>query len=297
MSRKAHSEQWEGIHTVGRHRKPPEPIVRRGSIVALAGLVPASVVAVSTASAAEVNTGEFAALSTAHRISLDKQAQTVAEAASAGDEMLHMAKHPGPPIVESVALPENRAQADVPAGPLGMPGVAYAAYQNAEHILAQDDPQCHMPWSLLAGIGEIESHQAYDRLDADGNPIDPIYGPVLDGSLYGNNVVPETDGGALDGMASYARAVGPMQFLPDTYRKFAGDARGTGISDPQNIFDASLTAGRYLCSGGLDMNDLSQQSRAIMRYNNSMAYVANVMAWETAYRNGAPPETSGLPRI
>ncbi|MFF3566248.1 lytic transglycosylase domain-containing protein [Nocardia jiangxiensis] len=281
---------------MGRHRKQPEPVFRRGSVIALAGLVPAGVVTVSTASASELNTGEFAALSAAQHNSGAQQAQ-VATAAAVSEETMHLAKHPGPPVVESVALPENRAQAQVPAGPLGMPGVAYAAYQNAEHILAQEDPNCHMSWSMLAGIGQIESHQAYGKLDADGNPIEPIYGPVLDGSLYGNNVVPETDGGALDGMASYARAVGPMQFLPDTYRKYAGDARGSGISDPQNIYDASLTAGKYLCEGGLDMRDLSQQSRAIMRYNNSMAYVANVMAWETAYRTGVTPHAADLPTI
>lgn len=253
--------------------------------------------AVSTASASAVNTGEFAALSAAHHDSTNRQAQAAAVAAPVADEMMHMAKHPGPPVVESVALPENRMQADLPAGPIGLPGVAYAAYQNSEQILAQDDPQCHMPWELLAGIGQIESHQAYGKLDANGNPLDPIYGPELDGSLGGNNVVPETDGGALDGMASYARAVGPMQFLPDTYRKYAGDGRGTGISDPQNIYDASLTAGKYLCADGLDMSDPAQQSRAIMRYNNSMAYVANVMAWESAYRTGATPVAANLPRI
>ncbi len=250
----------------------------------------------STASASELNTGEFAAMTAQH--APQQQAQTVARTAPVADEMMHMAKHPGPPVVESVALPGNRVRADGPAGPLGMPNVAYKAYRNAQDILAQEDPQCHMPWSLLAGIGQIESHQAYGKIDADGNPLDPVYGPELDGSLGGNNVVPETDGGSLDGMASYARAVGPMQFLPDTYRKFAGDARGTGVSDPQNIYDASLTAGKYLCFGGLDMSDPAQQSRAIMRYNNSMAYVANVMAWESAYRNGAAsPEASDLPKI
>ena len=35
--------------------------------------------------------------------------------------------------------------------------------------------------------------------DADGNPIKAVYGPVLDGSLSGNNVIPDSDGGTLDG--------------------------------------------------------------------------------------------------
>ncbi len=52
-----------------------------------------------------------------------------------------------------------------------------------------------------------------------------------------------------------------------------------------------------LCDGGLDMRDLSQQTRAILRYNNSMAYVANVMAWSVGYGSGTAPSSDELPRI
>ncbi|MCX4096027.1 lytic transglycosylase domain-containing protein [Nocardia sp. alder85J] len=284
---------------MGRHSKPP---ARRNTntLIALTGLVPAGVVAVSAAATSEANTGEFTALSAPQQQHMAGDSETAAAAArlsaaaadgqlSADDAVMHVARHAGPPVVRSNTLPENRVAATAVAGPLGMPGVAYAAYQNAERVLAQDDPNCHMSWAQLAGIGQIESHHGYGKLDENGYPINPVYGPVLDGSLGGNQVVNETDGGELDGMAGYARAVGPMQFLPSTYRKFAADGKGDGTSDPQNIFDASLTAGKYLCDGGLDMNDPAQQSRAIMRYNHSMAYVANVMAWETAYREGVTP--------
>ncbi|MBF6327295.1 lytic transglycosylase domain-containing protein [Nocardia transvalensis] len=287
---------------MGRHRKQPTVTVRRGSVIALTGLVPAGVVAVSAASASSVDSAEHAAPAAPQHLLSEEQDVQAPKAELVGhpvaDEMMRAAKHPGPPIVKHVAQPDGRVPADLPVGPLGMPGIAYSAYQNAERVLAQENPTCHMPWSVLAGIGRIESHHAYGKADAKGNTLDPIYGPVLDGSLYGNNVVRETDGGQLDGgMQTYARAVGPMQFLPDTYRKYAADGDGDGISDPQNLFDAALTAGKYLCDGGLDMNDLSQQSRAIMRYNNSMAYVANVMAWEVAYRTGVAPRASQLPRI
>lgn len=279
---------------MGRHRKQPATPVRRGSVIALTGLVPAGLVAVG-ASAAEVNTGEFAAVTLPQHNS-DGAAQA-AEQQGTPDQMMRAAKHPGPPVVKTVAQEAGRVAADLPPGPDGMPGIAYAAYQNAERILAQEEPDCHMPWSVLAGIGQVESHHAYGKADAKGVALDPIYGPVLDGSLAGNNVV-HANGDDLDGgMGSYTRAVGPMQFLPETWRKFAGDGDGDGIADPQNLFDAALTAGNYLCSGGLDMSDLSQQSKAIMRYNNSMAYVANVMAWEVAYRTGVAPKAGDLPRI
>ncbi|WP_040750338.1 lytic transglycosylase domain-containing protein [Nocardia transvalensis] len=281
---------------MGRHRKQPARNVGRGSVIALTGLVPAGVVAVSAASAAEVNTAEHATLSALNE-NPDEQAAAPESTAPDTEGFLRAAKHAGPPVVKTVAQPDGRVAADLPAGPLGLPGIAQAAYQNAERVLAQEDSNCHMPWSVLAGIGQVESKHAYGKADAKGYPLDPIYGPVLDGSLGGNQVVHATDGELDGGMSSYTRAVGPMQFLPETWRKFAADGDGDGISDPQNLFDAALTAGKYLCHGGLDMNDLGQQSKAIMRYNNSMAYVANVMAWEVAYRTGVAPERGQLPRI
>ena len=281
---------------MGRHRKQSARNVGRGSVIALTGLVPAGVVAVTTASAAEVNTAEQTALSTLQQDPGDAGASPDS-GTSASHATLKAATHPGPPVVKTVAQPDGRASADLPAGPLGLPGIAQAAYQGAERTLAQENPTCHMPWSVLAGIGQVESHHANGKADAKGNPLDPIYGPVLDGSLGGNQVVDATDADLDGGGSSYARALGPMQFLPETWRKHAGDGNGDGIADPQNLFDAALTAGKYLCDGGLDMNDLGQQSRAIMRYNNSMAYVANVMAWEAGYRTGAAPASAELPQI
>ncbi|MEU1207927.1 lytic murein transglycosylase [Nocardia sp. NPDC005825] len=293
----------EGHHTVGRHRKPPVPRVRRGSVIALTGLVPAGLATVTGAGDGHL-TDKLAA-TFQHQFGDDEQLpgpEAAPPAAPAPEPLLHEAKQVapvGPPEIKSVALPEGRVPAARAAGPLGMPGIAHDAYQNAERVLAVENPTCNMPWNLLAGIGRVESTHGFGgKVDEDGNPLQPIYGPVLDGSLYGNNVIQTSDGGDLDGLSgSYRRAVGPMQFLPETWRKYAADGNGDGIADPQNIYDATLTAGKYLCSGGLDMRDPGQQTRAILRYNNSMAYVANVMAWETAYGSGIAPAAAALPRI
>ncbi|MRH91168.1 lytic transglycosylase [Nocardia sp. SYP-A9097] len=294
----------EGQHQVGRHRKPPVPTIRRGSVIALTSLVPAGLATVTGASDGNLIGGLTSALQHQFSPEADEalpRPEVAAAPVAAPEPILREAKQVvpvGPPIVKTVALPEGRVPAALPAGPIGMPGIAENAYQNAERILALENPACAMPWSLLAGIGRVESTHAFGgKADADGNPINPVYGPVLDGSLWGNNVVHDTDGGELDGLAGYDRAIGPMQFLPQTWRHYGADGNGDGIADPQNLFDAALTAGKYLCSGNLDMRDPAQQTRAILRYNNSMAYVANVMAWETAYGTGVAPGASQLPRI
>lgn len=286
---------------MGRHRKQPATTVRRSSLIALTGLVPAGLVAV-TAAATDATTTSTAAVEhdlpgvdpeAAPELVAAPQAVDIAEVAHAEARQSPSAD----PVVKTVALPDDRASADLPAGPLGIPGIAVAAYQSAEEQLAVENPHCGMSWSLLAGIGRVESTHAYGKADADGNPIKAVYGPVLDGSLYGNNVIYDSDSGELDGLGGYDRAIGPMQFLPETWHRYAADGNGDGVADPQNLFDAALTAGRYLCDGGLNMRDLSQQSKAILRYNNSMAYVANVMAWSGSYSSGLAPKPSDLPRI
>ncbi|WP_420094740.1 lytic murein transglycosylase [Nocardia asteroides] len=140
-----------------------------------------------------------------------------------------------------------------------------------------------MSWSLLAGIGRIESgHAGGGRTDAAGTTVTPIFGPALDGSLPGNEVIAASGGG-------FVRAVGPMQFLPSTWAHYAADGNGDGASDPHNVFDAALAAGKYLCSGGLDLRDRAQELRAVLRYNNSMSYAADVLSWSAAYRTGGSP--------
>ena len=73
-----------------------------------------------------------------------------------------------------------------------------------------------------------------------GTTVTPILGPVLDGRLAGNEVIRDTDKGAIDGDPTHDRAVGPMQFIPATWAGYASDGNGDGIKDPNNVFDAAL---------------------------------------------------------
>ncbi|WP_193561265.1 lytic transglycosylase domain-containing protein [Mycolicibacterium hodleri] len=172
-------------------------------------------------------------------------------------------------------------------GSVGIPAIALSAYRNAERMMASAYPGCGVSWNLLAGIGRIESvHANGGATDAQGNPVQPILGPTLDGTLAGNEVIVQN---VQAGRITYARAMGPMQFLPGTWARYASDGNGDGKADIQNIYDASLTAARYLCSGNLNLRDRSQILSAILRYNNSMAYAQNVLGWAAAYATGVAP--------
>ena len=49
--------------------------------------------------------------------------------------------------------------------------------------------------------------------------------------------------------------------------------------------------------GGLNVKDPIQAAKAVHRYNNSAAYVANVLAWSAGYSSGIIPAAADLPRI
>ncbi|OBJ87057.1 lytic transglycosylase domain-containing protein [Mycobacterium asiaticum] len=172
-------------------------------------------------------------------------------------------------------------------GTLGIPIMALSAYRNAEQKMGAAAPGCGVSWNLLAGIGRIESmHANGGATDARGTATNPIYGPALDGTLPGNEVIVQSNQG---NRVTYARAMGPMQFLPGTWARYAVDGDGDGVPDPQNLFDATLAAARYLCSGGLNLRDPMQVMAAILRYNNSMSYAQNVLGWAAAYATGVVP--------
>lgn len=171
------------------------------------------------------------------------------------------------------------------AADVDVPARALVSYVNADLAMRAYQPGCRISWATLAGIGRIESdHGRYGGalLREDARPSRPIIGVALNGTP-GVQAVGDTDGGALDGDPVHDRAVGPMQFIPSTWRKWATDGNGDGLGDPQNLDDAAAGAARYLCSGGRDMTTGQGWWSALMSYNNSVEYGQKVFALAESY--------------
>lgn len=182
-----------------------------------------------------------------------------------------------------------RDWAEQRSGTLEIPVIALEAYAYAARVAEVENPKCHISWTTLAGIGQVESHHGTYRgatLSANGDVSPPIRGVRLDGT--GGNLrivdaqedVTDTDG--------VARAMGPMQFIPETWRLYGVDAHNDGIVSPDNIDDAALAAAGYLCWRGKDLATPRGWVTALRAYNNSRVYARVVRDWATAYAAGHP---------
>lgn len=176
-----------------------------------------------------------------------------------------------------------------------IPATLLGAYRRAGDTAKAAQPGCHLPMELLAAIGKVETNHARGgQVDSDGTTPHPILGPVLDGDGFAT--IPDTDGGLLDGDTVWDRAVGPMQFLPATWRRWQADGNSDHRADPHNVYDASLAAARYLCAGNRDLATPQGLDGAILSYNHSASYRNLVLRWIATYTSGAvgvPDDTGG----
>ena len=170
-----------------------------------------------------------------------------------------------------------------------IPPVAYDAYRTAAAAAPSVRESCAVDWAILAGIAQVESR--HGRIDEehdvapDGDVVPPIRGRSLDGTR-GTQTIVDTDGGELDGDPEWDRAMGPLQFIPTTWSELGRDGNDDGTADPDNLYDAALTAVAHLClrEPG-DYADRGQLRRALIAYNASGEYADDVLAWIDRYQS------------
>ena len=150
---------------------------------------------------------------------------------------------PPPAVTKSgVPTPSNPTYSYALPGPapIGVPNFFISSFQIPPFLLPIYQAagiQYDVPWQILAAINEIETD-------------------------YGRNL-----------SVSSAGAVGWMQFLPSTWKRYAVDANGDGVADPYNPADAIFTAARYLHAAGASKS----VQNAIFAYNHAGWYVQSVM--------------------
>jgi membrane-bound lytic murein transglycosylase B len=201
----------------------------------------------------------------------------------AGDPVPDVDTHArGRPANQLQAWAAERAPAlDIPVG-------ALKAYAYAAKVAEVENRRCHLAWTTLAGIGMVESHHGTYRgatIAPNGDVSPPIRGVHLDGT-DGNMEIIGGDSGQPDGDSLYARAMGPMQFIPETWHLYGVDANNDGVISADNFNDAALSAAGYLCWTGKDLATPRGWMNALRAYNLSDTYAKTVRDWATAYAAG-----------
>lgn len=194
------------------------------------------------------------------------------------------------PGVVANGVPRDAQEGQVVSGLSrnGIPQAALTAYSRAEQVMSKIDAGCNLRWTLVAAIGRVESNHGRHGgsvLDGAGVAVPGIFGPRLNG--VGTARITDSDRGALDGDTAFDRAVGPMQFIPATWRAVGVDGDGDGRKNPQDIDDAGMSTAAYLCAGDTDLADPGDLNAAILRYNHSQAYVDLVTRIAKAYAGGS----------
>ena len=174
-----------------------------------------------------------------------------------------------------LAVGGDLAAANPPVLVAGISARALTAYQRAA---AGRCPG--LRWELLAGIGWVESRHGSGggaAIDPETGEVKPwIFGPVLDGRP-GTRAVPIGPWRGWRGLTgNWQRAVGPMQFLPGTFSAWSADGDTDGTTNPHDLDDAAATAARFLCGPAGRIDD---ERSALLRYNNSASYAADVLAY------------------
>jgi Transglycosylase SLT domain len=234
---------------------------------------------------------------TARRIELEELHERLGEDAAELAEQRRALDASARAILPAAA--EAFTLAEVP-GQTGLTPRALSAYVRAESTMTELQPRCGVSWRTLAAIGSVEGlHGEYGnrRLGLDGRPDSPIIGISLNGVTVDNfgqataNLA-DTDGGRYDRDPVNDRAVGPMQFIPQTWTRWRLDGDGDGERDPQDIDDAALTTAAYLCNYG-SLRYWTGWSTAVFGYNQSGAYVNSIKASLDRVQRLVLPEFEG----
>ena len=167
------------------------------------------------------------------------------------------------------------AQPDLESATLPLLGGAQAAQ------LRQADQALRALWRMVGIDPGTPIHPRFNKQFRDSEPVDALLGYYRSAAartgidwtyLAAINFI-ESDFGRNVGPSS-AGALGPMQFLPTTFREYGGG--GDIMSARDSIQAAALLLARNGAPADYD--------RAILRYNHSQDYVTAVKAYAAAIR-------------
>ena len=190
-----------------------------------------------------------------------------------------------PPVPsEMAALPAAFSPAGSSQDPASGVPAAPEAYRHAAALVDAADPACNVDWALVAAIGKVESnHGTYagNGIDDLGTVRPGIYGLPLNGR---NDTATIPTSTAAPWTATHSGTARSARWsIPTTWASSASTATATAPRTRQNITDAATATAVYLCLGPGDLTQPSDPRSAVLRYNQSDAYVQQVVTIADSY--------------
>jgi membrane-bound lytic murein transglycosylase B len=291
----AYVSSGEADQTVGALLESPDPltVAARKLLAGVVGEQRASVLeeySVKKSSADQYTSGLADALSKALQ-QRNRVQEILVESQKRESELRTRAEE----IAQKVLTLRARVFAESPlyiAEKVGVPLIALDAYQKAA-TWARTTQGCDIEWWGLAGTGRAESNHGMGGggMYPNGDTIRPVRSIALDGSA--SDTIHDSDNGVLDGDTVWDHAVGPMQFIPTTWRGYAAaydlDANNDGVENPDNIYDAARATASYLCRNSRNLTTDEGLRRAYWSYNHVDRYVELCLRYAREFQAvGAP---------
>src|SRR5580692_9955125 len=129
--------------------------------------------------------------------------------------------------------------------------------------------QYNVPWTVLAGIGKVESDDGRTTLTG-----------VISGSNNFGAAGPMQIG--IDGASGNQWGGAPVHAASEVVNGVATDEDGDGIASVYDPADAIAGAAKYLVAHGVQQNIPT----AIFAYNHADWYVEEVLSWASTYASG-----------
>lgn len=143
-------------------------------------------------------------------------------------------------------------------------------FQELYQLYLQVERQSGLPWQVFWGIHAEETNLGRNL---GATPILSVL--PADQKKYFYQMCRELDWDPEAIYGSHKGAIGPFQFIPETWIRNAVDANGDGRRDPFDVADAAFSAANYLKQRG----GRADLRKALWHYNQDPRYVARVMRY------------------
>ncbi len=177
---------------------------------------------------------------------------------------------------------------------LHIPVTALEAYGYAARVAEVENPNCHIAWTTLAGIGQVESHHGtyhHATLFPNGEVRPPIRGVVLDGTNGTMRIIDSEAGidGGRAGWTASRTTCGRWDRCSSSPRR-GGSTASTPTTTARSTSTTSTTPRcprPATCAGAGRISPRREGwITALWAYNDSDVYARAVRDWATAYAEG-----------